>query len=996
MKYRLGLDLGTNSIGWAIVELNDELDPVSIKNAGSRIFSDGRDAKVKTSLAVARREARSARRRRDRFLQRKKNLFNFFIRTGFFPNEKSLLESYKSLNPYELRYKCISDRAEKFEIARAIYHISQRRGFKSSRKESSESKNKFTSGIESLKKALIESGVKTLGEYFYKKYQEGKRIRTTVSGDNAANLSYDFVPTRKLYEEEVEAILDFQKSFHPEITDEFKKAVYDIIFYQRPLKPVEVGRCQVYPDKPRAHRALPSYQRYCIEQDIANLRVISYRGESTPLTEEQKKLIRTELESKKERTKEYFIKALKLDPSVTLNLQKDKYKGAYSEQRLKRDFFGIKWDAFSLQEKDKIVETIINDDENGHEIEKIADQYQFSSEKKAEFIQIDESYFGVSGYCALSSEALIEALAEGFKSGRNPSEIITELKSLNNPSATMMDGALLPYYGKIIPESVVARKYSDQQLSQVSTNVDELECGKIGNPTVHIVLGQVRRVVNRIIEKYGKPTQIHIEIVRDLKMSREQKQKYQKSISENEKANKRFKEDLEKMGLDATRDNLLKLKLWNELSSDVADRKCPYSGRQISMEILFSPEIEIEHILPYSRTLDDSLVNKTVAFRSENKIKGNRSPFEAFGENKTKYDAILNNTSGMPFKKRKRFFTNAMEQYLDENQFLSRQLNDTAYISRTVRRYLSSLLSDANVQVSPGKQTAFLRYRWGLDSILNDSGENKKNRGDHRHHAVDAIVIAMSDKKILKKLADLNSRGGDLGKIEVTDPFSNFRENVKTVISNVLTSHKPDKGYQGRFFKDSNYGIQILGEDGKYRKIKNVADVDSAQIGTEKYRAVSRGDGEGKKRYVFKIICHPKDGRFYKAVMTDGNLKIEIWEDKKKSKKIIALPISIFDAYRIKADGMKHYNELKKEYGIHPAAKKIVEIFKGDCLRFTAGSDVIQGIVTILGEKQIVIEDINVDGKTIIKPAYNSIMKGFRKLKLNELGQIQNNGQVQK
>ena len=133
--YRLGLDLGTNSIGWAMLALNENNEPHKIIDAGVRIFSDGRDPQSKEPLAVARRIARGARRRRDRFLARKEKLMNYLIKIGLMPEDELERKKLELLNPYKLRTKALDQALQPYELGRAIFHLNQRRGFKSNRKE---------------------------------------------------------------------------------------------------------------------------------------------------------------------------------------------------------------------------------------------------------------------------------------------------------------------------------------------------------------------------------------------------------------------------------------------------------------------------------------------------------------------------------------------------------------------------------------------------------------------------------------------------------------------------------------------------------------------------------------------------------------------------------------------------------------------------------------------------------------------------------------------
>ncbi len=134
MNYRLAIDLGSTSLGWSMIRLNDNREPCAIIKAGVRIFSDGRNPKDGSSLAVARREARAMRRRRDRLLKRKARMMNSLIAHGFFPREEQRRKQLELADPYELRAKGLDHALQPEEFARALFHITQRRGFKSNRK----------------------------------------------------------------------------------------------------------------------------------------------------------------------------------------------------------------------------------------------------------------------------------------------------------------------------------------------------------------------------------------------------------------------------------------------------------------------------------------------------------------------------------------------------------------------------------------------------------------------------------------------------------------------------------------------------------------------------------------------------------------------------------------------------------------------------------------------------------------------------------------------
>jgi CRISPR-associated endonuclease Csn1 len=153
LRYRLALDLGSTSLGWAMIRLNAENEPCAVIKAGVRIFSDGREpaaaGKVGTSKAETRRNARALRRRRDRLLKRKARMTGMLLKHGFFPKDEAERKALELLNPYELRAKGLNEALTPAEFARALFHINQRRGFKSNRKT-----DKGASDAGALKKAI--------------------------------------------------------------------------------------------------------------------------------------------------------------------------------------------------------------------------------------------------------------------------------------------------------------------------------------------------------------------------------------------------------------------------------------------------------------------------------------------------------------------------------------------------------------------------------------------------------------------------------------------------------------------------------------------------------------------------------------------------------------------------------------------------------------------------------------------------------------------------
>ena len=425
---------------------------------------------------------------------------------------------------------------------------------------------------------------------------------------------------------------------------------------------------------------------------------------------------------------------------------------------------------------------------------------------------------------------------------------------------------------------------------------EEVRYGKIANPTVHIGLNQVRQVVNGLIRFYGRPAEVVVELARDLKQSKKEREEEQREQKRNQDRNERIAKDI--AGIlkidpsEVKKRDIVKWKLWEELSADAADRRCPYSGQQISASMLLSDQVEIEHILPFSRTLDDSMHNKTVAITKVNRVKANRTPYEAredFEREGWKYDDILLRVNAFPRhlqRKAKRFAPDGYEQWLGkEKDFIARALNDTRYMSRIAKQYLE-LVCPRGVRVIPGGVTAKIRHHLGLNDILGEDG--LKNRNDHRHHAVDACVIGETDSSFMQRLATASARAHEQGMDRLISsfeaPWPTYRDHVVRAIDNILVSHKPDHGYQKAMLEDTAHGVRKDGTINPSRSSNkaNISFVNPiSEPGQERRHGV---DADGKPLP-------------YKGYVGGSNYCIEIFKDEKG--KWAGEVISTFDVYQV-------------------------------------------------------------------------------------------------
>jgi CRISPR-associated endonuclease Csn1 len=305
--------------------------------------------------------------------------------------------------------------------------------------------------------------------------------------------------------------------------------------------------------------------------------------------------------------------------------------------------------------------------------------------------------------------------------------------------------------------------------------------------------------------------------------------------------------------------------------------------------------------LPFSQTLDDSLNNKTVSMRHANRYKGNQTPWDAFGKKQVQgfdYVAILQRAELMPRAKRSRFAEDGMARWLkDDKGFLARALNDTKYLSKVAREYLS-LICPQDTRVIPGQMTAMLRGKFGLNDVLGINGE--KNRNDHRHHAVDACVIGVTDQGLLQRFAkaSADAREKQLNRLveAMPDPWLSYRAHVQLAVSRIWVSHKPDHGHEGPMFDATIYSAS--GKSKSAAKDRNVIPFYARP-----------GQPSAIARHGYKN----ETPNPYKGLLSNSNYCIEIFRD--ENNKWQGDVLRTFDAYKIvssfrkAAEGIKNLRD---------------------------------------------------------------------------------------
>ena len=396
-SYRFSFDLGTNSIGWAVFELDPKTRPVALADCGVRIFPDGRNPKDKQSLAVARREARAVRRRRDRYLKRRSELMERLVAKGLMPESRDDQKALEGLDPYALRAAGLDDALPPHHFGRALFHLNQRRGFKSNRKtdRGENSETGITKiGMKKLHEALLSEGCRTLGELQHRHHEANqtpamdtnpKSVRSKLRGEGAKAV-YDFYPSRDAVEDEFNKLWDSQKRFHPDLlTDSARDAIRDAIFYQRKLKTPDAGRCSFNPAEERVARAMPIAQHFRILQFVGDLRLIDNDLVRHPLNNDQKKALYRDLLAKGKLTFKAMRKTIGIGSEYAFSHESEKqseFRGDETAARLAGPkYFGPKWRELSFNDQSEIVDRLLHEENEETLIQYLQDRFGFDHDR---------------------------------------------------------------------------------------------------------------------------------------------------------------------------------------------------------------------------------------------------------------------------------------------------------------------------------------------------------------------------------------------------------------------------------------------------------------------------------------------------------------------------------------------------------------------------------------------------------------------------------------
>lgn len=800
-----GFDLGIASIGWAVVDIEKNNDnPESgraalgkIQQSGVRIFSVAENPKDGSSLAAPRREKRSIRRMLRRKAFRMKEVRALLENSGF--GNQNIVVGADDIDVWALRGDdAFCRKLSARELSRVLIHMAKHRGYKSMRKSAEENDTETGKVLVSIARNRERMGeYKTMAQMIYRTNCNcAKKYR---NGDGG----YDNSIPREEIERELDLIFEAQQKyglFSRELLENYKKIAFRVLPIQSVGK--MVGGCTLEPNCLRAPKEAPTAELFVALTKINNMKIV-IDGEMRSVNDEERSAI--------------------LD--LLCKTQKVKYKTLHSKIWKGQDvvFRGVKeetQDFYSMAGWHKLKKILDDSD--------MADLQMLDRIMKVIATQKDD--------IAIEKELRRKKVSEKY---------ISELKELS--TSKFINLSLQALY-KIVPEMMRGLTY-DKACEAAGYDFKNKISGEVKAdngciteisewtrvPVVNRTVAQFRKVYNALVRKYGIPDQVNLEVGRELKNNFDDRKKIERKQNENHDKTEKARAEYEALiSRKATTKEVLKYKLYQDQGG-----KCMYSGESIDLGHLNN--YEIDHILPYSRSLDNSYMNKVLVKYTENQAKGNKTPYEYFG-NTPRWDAFVGRVSAIKTTLGTHKISNLLNKDFEakEEDFRQRNANDNAYAARYVRQVLNTAFPELRVDVRAGALTHYLRGQWGLEKSRTESD---------RHHAQDAIVIACATPGMVRYLSTIsglfenkrNEKGKpwwDNLKKNIQEPWDGFRADVLQSLDDVFVSRtvrgkatgsahkdtinspKSSKGSlilpRGRADKDNMFRMDVFKKDGKY------------------------------------------------------------------------------------------------------------------------------------------------------------------------------------
>lgn len=878
--YILGLDLGSNSVGWALAFQTQIEGEFELGELGSHIFEEAGADDVRKGERKLKNQERRLHRQQRKNLRRKaarqRNLYDLLARLDLMPADPQGRTDFlcqhkadgKEVHPIALRAKGVTDRLTPTEFARVLCHLNRRRGYLSTRDLMSQGipKEYLLSAIEKAdddpeaeasandeqkdrRKTLIEIAatfdeltarkLKTYGQLLDQLQKEGVSTRHYAQEKAGVFKKHPnlrvlpFRPNRQMLEHEYNLLWSAQAAHYPELlTDSLREEIRSIIFDQRGLQSAEDlrKRCPFHPSKKCAPKASNAFQKYMATQSLVQLKVLDTG------TKEKRSLAPDEIAE--------LLPILMAGQDLSYDAIELKFKGRFkivatanfrnsSRGRVRgnrteiafRELLGEDYDGYTEAFKEKLLHISVSVPMGKTRYEMFKDQgFAEPTAAKLALINLPEGY---AEYCTKILKELQDLMANGLQQK-------VALDTIRNR----------------FQENREKFKEEDNSV-QMGQAVDLLKLPAdfdLRNPIVERTLRRTVWVVNQIIHRYGKPIAIHVEMPRELSAPAKKKQEIFRKQQEARKEREIAKQMLAGAGVAVNETNIQKYRLAQECNWTL-----PYEtgSSKPCFETKDLEDLEIDHVVPRSHCWDNTWQNLLLTTRSFNAShKGNKTPYEAFKNDPPAWDrfeTFVRKSKMSPYKKKW-----VLSKERPEAGFLNSQLASTGYIAKEARKLLSTL--GCPVIVSKGRMTAELRRMWKLNGVVprwvdkpNESyAIEDKPRDDHRHHAIDALVVALTSRslglRITKYFKD-EKKANERPDLTLLCPIKDLRSKLEARLGDIAVTYRPNRRPKGAMNEATALSPSELA--GTYRGHPDARQVVEGKL--------VRFDGAGKAAQVYRL-----------------------------------------------------------------------------------------------------------------------------------------------
>lgn len=773
----LGIDLGIGSCGWAIIRQPNGSGG-EIVDMGVWLFDVPETDKERKPTNQLRRQQRGMRRVLRRRRQRMNDLRAMFKTVGLLESRDKNALKVRGLDPWRLRADGLNRLLSPLELAIVLGHIAKHRGFKSNSKRdrganAPKDSSEMLQAIESTRARLAD--YRTVGEMFAKHpdYAKHKRNR---NGDYSRSVLRDDQAT------EVALLFDRQQKLGSAFaTDDLKRRYVEIAFFQRPFADSDgkVGDCPFEDGEKRAAKHSYSFELFRLLARLTALRVGSGR-DYRPLSAEQIAAASADFGTHRGLTFKRLRKLIYLESP-------DRFDGVAVEDEGKRDVVS--------RSGDMAPGTYVLRDVLGQHWQMLLESPE-TLDRIAAILTFRESPdtirqgLGEIGLDHTIIEKLMQAVERGDFSG---------FKGAGHISAKACR-AIIPHLKRGLVYSAASKEAGYDHSRRPVTDPDDIK-----NPIARKAVTESIKQVSAIIQEYGLPGRIHVELARDVGKSIDERKKVERGIEDRNKAKDRLKEQFRECVGQAPREgseDLLRYELWREQNG-----RCLYTDQAIHPRAVVASDnsVQVDHILPWSRSGDDSFINKTLCLASANQQKKGRTPFEWFSADQGPADWDLfvqriETNKAMKGRKKRNFVLK--DASILEEKFRSRNLNDTRYASRILLDELTRLYQEdgkRHVFARPGPLTDRLRRGWGIQDLK--KGPDGKRLDDSRHHALDALVVAATSESVLQDLTRAFQAAERIGAhrdfIRLNQPWPGFAEQARERLIEVFVARAERRRARG-------------------------------------------------------------------------------------------------------------------------------------------------------------------------------------------------------